>query len=319
MSDQAISLEAYALVRAGIDFGLPLRRALENARVLPRDWGPCAVHWEDALDERNADPELAMEYELALLKATERFEPVAQPIASDPLAWGTFRRHVIASTDPAAFLAKRGVDLAMFGRLEGIWSDRSDEPVVVQALQEAESGPLGPCPRVEIVMSLLADRGVAPARRAKAEAAKDPGAGAKPDVLGQPKAVPAAEAIDELPTFMRPEHRLAPLPEPSIPVSSPTAPLPISPLQASPPAAHRTSPLNATAIASPTPVGQTTPFAPAPTASPLSRTAPMEPLDDMEPAPRTSRIPTVSSGTIAVDPRMVEEALRPLPFDGKGR
>lgn len=317
MSDRAISLEDYALVRAGIDAGLPLRRALENAKVPPREWGPSAIHWEDALDERNADPELAMAYELALLKATERFEPMAEPIASSPVAWGTFRRHVVASTDPAAFLAKRGMDLAMFGRLEGIWSDRADEPGVAEALREADSGPLGPCPRVEIVMSPLAELGAAPARRAKATAS-DSSAAAKPELLSAPKGIPVVEAIDELPTFMRPENRMAPLPEPAIPVSSPTAPLPVEHFQPPPHSlAQRTSPLNATAIAPDMPLAQTTPFAPAPPVAALSKTVPMDPVEEL--APRTSRIPTVSSGTIVVDPRMVEEALRPLPFDGKGR
>lgn len=362
MDDRVISLEDYALIRAGLELGLSLRRALENAKVPAKDWGPAAIHWEDALDERNADPELRMQFELALLRASERFEPLAEPIASNPMAWGVFRRHVIGSTDPAAFLAKHGIDLAMFGRLEGLWSERASDPAVAEALQEANNDRLGPCPRLEIVMSPLADPGPAPQPKPKAEAAKDDKGAAKPDRLGIPnmkvqdgRADASRAAAEELPTFMRPEQRMVPLAEPAeappldlpeayahrpTPVPAPpglvtpqvaTAPLsaaaprPFAPFQPSAqPPNGRTTPLEPTpptanarthtAIAPALPLAPTIPFSAAPTPNALSKTAPMEP------EPPTSRVPTVNSGTIAVDPRMVEEALRgPLPFDDKGR
>src|SRR5262245_47749175 len=142
--ESVISLEAYALVMAGLGAGLNLSRALAHAEVPADAWEAGSETWQSRIDESAAsDLTLLVAFDAALLNAKRRFEPTVAPIASDLEAWSHFRRHFVTAVDPPAFLEAQGISLATYARLEAEWANRvlADEALAT-ALEGHLSAPL---------------------------------------------------------------------------------------------------------------------------------------------------------------------------------
>ncbi len=149
-----VSLEAYAMVHAGLEAGVSLGRAVANASVTMSDWEDAEAVWVPRLEGKEADRAQVSAFERALRAARERYQPTWEPIASDPRAWITFRGHFIADDDPVEFLRSRGLDPAAFARLESHWTDVADgDEAAARELREAAARPLSECPAVRAVPS----------------------------------------------------------------------------------------------------------------------------------------------------------------------
>lgn len=143
-------LESYATVIAALDAGLPLSRALVHASIAAAQWDTGSEHWQQAIqDSAEGDLSVLVGFDIALLHAKRRFSPTPEPIASDACAFAHFRRHLLFAVEPASFLAKVGMTLSLYARLEGDWASRAAaDPQAAAALKAHMEDPLGPCPEI---------------------------------------------------------------------------------------------------------------------------------------------------------------------------
>lgn len=172
-----LSLESYAAVMAALGRGLALPRALAHADVDSAAWERGSAQWQEAIDESAAsDLAVLVAFDAALLAAKRRFEPTVEPIESDARAWTHFRRHFVTAPDPVAFVAKHGLSLATYARLEADWANRalSDESLAAE-LQSHLLSPLEECPTLTLVPSrLLLAEGAGPPQEAPARPREAP-------------------------------------------------------------------------------------------------------------------------------------------------
>lgn len=229
IQEPPIPLESYAAVIAGLGAGLPLVRALDLAGVRPADWDAGSNHWQSAIDESAAsDLTVLVAFDAALLAARRRFEPTFEPIASDALAWAQFRRHFATAVDPPAFLAEKGLSLALHARMEADWVNKlaEDEALAAAFARHMES-PLAECPALTVTPPALLRADAAkplPAEEEEAPRTLPIGAPSVPAAL-PPTSVPVrAPALPfGLPSQNPPS--VAPIPISSAPKKAPAAPL----------------------------------------------------------------------------------------------
>lgn len=236
------------MVAAGLEAGASRERAFANAEVDPaalpsEKWDEAIEEWEALLEDIRTPTKTQAAFEDALMVAQERYEPVAEPISSDARAWSIFRRHFLAAKSPISFLTEHGLAPNAYGRLEGIWTDRAEDPAVAQQLERAAAEePLEDCPELTVRRSPLLDGD-------ELEVVIDEPVAVA--VVAQEVAQPV-----ELPTYMLDEDRAsAPLPEP-IRVAAVPAPMlvPLQPAVAPPAVVATVAPAVAPALTAPPPI-----------------------------------------------------------------
>lgn len=153
----SITLDAYAMVLAGLSAGVGTTRALANADVQPARWVTGSEHWQRAIDDSAADDLCVLvAFDAALLSAKDKYASTIEPIQSDVVAWAAFRRHFVAAVDAVSFLGERSLDLTAYARLERLWAERSlTDAAVAAALLKEMAAPLGACPALRFEPSPL--------------------------------------------------------------------------------------------------------------------------------------------------------------------
>lgn len=132
-----VTLEQYAIIRAGVEDGLPLGQLLGLTGVVPKSWVRAEDAWHERLiaDLDVEGPVTAVLDEL-MRRAQRRWLRRIPPLDTDLRSWLDFERAWAPDVDGDAFLDTFGMRPSDMTRLATLWAERleADPALAAQAL-----------------------------------------------------------------------------------------------------------------------------------------------------------------------------------------